>query len=86
LLSENLKIKTHNIIIFPVVVYGCEIYSQTLRETHRVRVFENRVLRRIFEPMRDEMAGSRRKIHNKELHNLYPSPCIIRMIKSRRLK
>jgi hypothetical protein len=56
----------------------------TLREEHRLRVFENRVLRRIFGLKRDEVTGGWRKLHNEELHNLYPSPSIIRMIKPRR--
>jgi hypothetical protein len=68
-----------------VVLYGCETWSLTLREEHRLRVFENRVLRRIFEPKRDEVIGGWRKLHNEELHNLYCSPNIIRMIKSRRM-
>jgi hypothetical protein len=67
-------------------LYGCETWSQTLREEHRLRVFENRVLRRIFEPRRDEVTGDWRKLHNVELHNLYSSPNIIRMIKSRRVR
>jgi hypothetical protein len=62
----------------------CETWSLTLREEHRLRVFENRVLRRIFELKRDEVMGGWRKLHN-ELHNLYSSPSIIRMIKSRRM-
>jgi hypothetical protein len=53
-----------------VVLYGCEIWSLTLREEHRLRVFENRVLRRIFGPKRGEITGSWRKLHNEELHNL----------------
>jgi hypothetical protein len=57
-----------------------------LREEHKLRVFENRVLRRIFGPKRDEMTGGWRRLHNKELHNLYSSPSIIRMIKSRRMR
>jgi hypothetical protein len=68
-----------------VVLYGCETWSLTLREEHRLRVFENRVLRRIFGPKRDEVAGGWRKLHNEELHNVYSSPSIIRMIKSRRM-
>jgi hypothetical protein len=60
--------------------------SLTLREEHRLRVFENRVLRGIFGPKRDEVIGSWRKLHNKELHNLYCLPSIIRMIKSRRMR
>jgi hypothetical protein len=66
-----------------VVLYGCETWSLTLREEHRLRVFENRVLRRIFGPKRDEVTGGWRKLHNEELRDLYSSPSIIRMIKSR---
>jgi hypothetical protein len=62
-------------------MYGCETWSLTSREEHRLRVFENRVLRRIFGPKRDEVIGGWRKLHNEELHNLYCSPSIIRMIK-----
>jgi hypothetical protein len=63
-----------------VVLYGCETWSSILREEHRLRVFENRVLR-IFEPKRNEVTGGWRKLHNEELHNLYSSPSIIRIIK-----
>jgi hypothetical protein len=69
-----------------VVLYGCETWSLTLREKHRLRVFENRVLRRIFESKKGEVIGSWRKLHNEELHNLYSSPSIIRMMKSRRMR
>jgi PAS domain-containing protein len=69
-----------------VVPYGCEIWSLTLREDRGLRVFENRVLRRIFGPKRDEVTGGWRKLHNEEFHSLYFSPSIIRMIKSRRLR
>jgi hypothetical protein len=69
-----------------VVLYGCETSSLTLREEHRLRVFENRVLRRIFGPKRDEVTGGWKTLHNEELHNLYSSPSIIRMMKSRRMK
>jgi hypothetical protein len=69
-----------------VVLYGCETWSQILREEHRLRVFEKRVLRRILGPKRDEVTGGWIKLHNEELHNLYSSPSIIRMIKSRRMK
>jgi hypothetical protein len=68
-----------------VVVYGCETWSLTLREEHRLKVFENRALRRIFGPKRDEVTGGWRKLHNEELHNLYSSPSIIRMIRLRRM-
>jgi hypothetical protein len=70
-------------IILPVVLYGCETWSLILREEHRLRVFENRVLGRIFGPKRDEVTGEWRKLHNEVLHNLYSSPDIIRQVKSR---
>jgi hypothetical protein len=69
-----------------VVLYGCEIWSLTLREEQKLRVFENRVLRRIFGPKRDGMMGGWRKLHNEELHNLYSSPSKIRIIKPRRMR
>jgi hypothetical protein len=69
-----------------MVLYGCETWSLTLREEHRLRVFENRMLRRIFRPKRDEVTGEWRKLHNEELHDLYSSPSIIRIIKARRIK
>jgi hypothetical protein len=71
----------------PVVLYGCETWSLPLREQHRLSVFENRVLRRIFGSKRDDVTGDWRKLQNEEeLHNLYSSTDIIRMIKSRRLR
>jgi hypothetical protein len=73
-------------LILPVVLYGCETWSLTLREEHRLRVFENRVLRRIFGPKRDEVTGEWRQLHNEELHDLYSSPSIIRIIKTRRMR
>jgi hypothetical protein len=85
LLSRNVKVKIYKIIILPLVLYGCEIWSLTLREEHRLRVFENRVLRRIFGAKRDEVTGEWRKLHNEELHNLCSSPDIIRQVKSRRM-
>jgi hypothetical protein len=68
------------------VLYGCETWSLTLREEHRLRVFENTVLIRIFRPKRDEVTGEWRKLHNEELHNLYSSPDIIREVKSVRMR
>jgi hypothetical protein len=68
-----------------MTLYGCETWSLTLREEHRLREFENKVLRRIFGPKRVEVTGDWRKLHNDEFHNLYSSPNIIRMIKSRRM-
>jgi hypothetical protein len=73
-------------IILPVVLYGCESWSLTLREECTLRVFENKVLRRIFGPKRDEVRGEWRRLHKKELYALYSSPNIIRVIKSRRLR
>jgi hypothetical protein len=86
LLSKNLKIRIYKTIILPVVLYGCKTWSLSLREEHRLRVFENRVLRRIFGPKRNEVTGERRKLHKEELHDLYSSPSIIRIIKSRRMR
>jgi hypothetical protein len=68
LLSRNVKVKIYKTIILLVVLYGCETWSLTLREEHKLRLFENRVLRRIFEPKRDEVMGEWRKLHNEELH------------------
>jgi hypothetical protein len=84
LISKNLKVKIHKTVILPVVLYGCEIWSLALREEHRLRVSENRVLTRIFGPKREE-DGSWRKLRNDELHSLYSSPSIVRVIKSRRV-
>jgi hypothetical protein len=73
-------------IILPLVLYGCETWSLTLREEHRQRLFENRVLRRIFGPKRDEVTGEWRRLHSGELHNMYSSPNIIIQVKSRRMR
>jgi hypothetical protein len=69
-------------MILPVVLYGCETWSLTLREQHGLRVFENRVLRRIFGPKMDEVTGEWRKLHSEEIHSLYSSLDIIRKVKS----
>jgi hypothetical protein len=84
--SRNLKIGIYKTIILPVVLYGCETWSLTLREEHRPKVFENRVLKRIFGPKRVEVTVEWRKLHNKELHDLYSSPSIIRIVKSQRMR
>ncbi|KAJ4441711.1 hypothetical protein ANN_11569 [Periplaneta americana] len=83
---QNLKLRIYKTVILPVVHYGCETWTLTLREEHRLRVFENKVLRIIFGAKRDEVTGEWRKLHNTELHALYSSPDIIRNIKSRRLR
>jgi hypothetical protein len=86
LLSKNVKIRICKTIISPVVLYGYKTWSLTVGEEHRLRVFENRVLRRIFELKWDEVTGEWRKMHNQELRGLYSSPSIIRMIKSSRIR
>jgi hypothetical protein len=80
------KIKIYKTIILPVVLYGCETWSLTSREEHRLRIFEHRVLRRIFGPKNDEVAGGWKKLHNEELHGLYSAPSIIRVIKARKMR
>ena len=72
LLSKNLKIKIYRTIMLPVVLYGCETWSLTLREEKKLRVFENMVLRRIFGPRRNEVTGEWRRLHNEELNDLCP--------------
>ena len=85
LLSKKLKAKAYKTIILPVILYGCETWSLTLREEHRLRVFENKVLRKIFGAKKDEITGECRKLHNAELNALYSLPNIIKNLKSRRL-
>jgi hypothetical protein len=84
-LPKNIKIKTYRTVILPVVLYGCETWSLTLREESRLRLLENRVLSGIFGPNRVEVTGDWRKIHNEELNDLYCLPNIVRVIKSRRM-
>jgi len=86
LVHKNLNIKIYINTILLVVLYGCEIWSLTLGEERRLRGFGNRVLRRIFGPKRDEVPGECRKLHNEELNDLYCSPNIIRVMKSRRMR
>ena len=86
LLSKNLKIKIYRTLILLVVMYGCETWSLTLRKEHRLRVSENKVLRRIFGPKRDKVTREWRKLHNEESNDLYSSSNIVRVIKSRRMR
>ena len=82
LLSKNLKIKIYR----TVILHGCETWSLTLREERRLRVLENRVMRRMFGLKRNKVTGEWRKLHNEELNDIYCSPNIVRVIKSRRMK
>ena len=82
-LSKNLKIKIYRTIILPVVLYGCETRSLTLREERKLRLFENMALRRIFGPRSDEVTAEWRRLLDEELNDLYSSPNIVRVIKSK---
>jgi len=86
LLSKNIKIKIHRNIIFPLVLYGCETWSLTFREERRLRVFKNRVLRELFGYEVDKVPGEWTRPHNNEFYDLYSSPNIIWVIKSRRMR
>jgi hypothetical protein len=83
---KNFKIRIYDTVILPVVPYGCETWSLSLREEHRLKVFESKVLRRIFGRRRDEVTGGRRKLHDEELHDLYTSPSIRRIMKPKRMR
>jgi hypothetical protein len=85
LLSKNVKAKIFTTVILLVVLYGCEVWSLALGEEHRLRVFENRVLRKMCGPKRDEVTGEWRRLHNEELYGMYSSTNVIRVIKSRRM-
>jgi hypothetical protein len=86
LLSKNLKLRIYKNIHLPVILYGCETWSLKLREEYRLRVFDNRVLRRIFGPKRNEVTGEWKKLHIEELRDLYSSSSINKIIKSRRMR
>jgi hypothetical protein len=86
LLSRGSKIKIYRTIILPVVLYGCETWSLTLKEERRIRVFKNWMLRRVFGHKRDEVTGEWRKLHNEQIRNFYSLPNIVRVVKSRRMR
>jgi hypothetical protein len=86
LLLRNIKVEVYKTIIVPFVLYGCDTSSLILRQEHRLRVFENSFVRRIFLPQRDEVTGEWRKLHSEEHHDLYLSPDSMKQIESRRMR
>jgi hypothetical protein len=84
--SENVRVGICKTTIFSLVLYGCETWSLTFRKEHKLRVFENTMLRRIFGPKRDGVTGGWRKLHKEELRDSYSLPSVIRTIKSRRMR
>jgi len=86
LISSKLKLKIYGTVILPVILYGCESWSTTLADEHKLRVFENKILRKIYGPKRDETTGEWRRLHNEGLHGLYDSPDVVKVMKSRRLR
>jgi hypothetical protein len=83
LLPKNIKIEIQKNVIFPLVLYGCKGLPLILLGENKLKALGNRVLRRTFEPKRDKIIGSWRRLHNAELHELYSLPNIIRMVQSR---
>jgi len=79
-------LKIYRTVILPVILYSCVSWSTTLADEHKLRVFENKVLRKIYRPKRDKLSGDGRRLHNEELHELYDSPDVVRIMKSRRLR
>ena len=84
--TKTLKIKIYRTMILSIVLHGCETWSLTLREEHKLGLFENRVLRRVFGLKRDEVTGEWRKLHIEELRDLYSLPNVVRVVKSRRMR